>query len=119
MANGNNAKLVVVGDQSSGKSSVLEGLTDLPFPRDNGLCTRFATQICLPSSREVDNHDLHHPIICSRFESKRETSGFRDRPYNFTGRCKQSGTIPNASPVQVQLVNPESDCRPVFPPGLT
>lgn len=38
-------QLVVVGDQSSGKSSVLEGLTDLPFPRDNGLCTRFATQI--------------------------------------------------------------------------
>lgn len=36
---------MVVGDQSSGKSSVLEGLTDLPFPRDNGLCTRFATQI--------------------------------------------------------------------------
>lgn len=38
-------KLVVVDDQSSGKSSVLKGLTDLPFPRDNGLCTRFATQI--------------------------------------------------------------------------
>lgn len=27
-------QLVVVGDQSSGKSSVLEGLTNLPFPRD-------------------------------------------------------------------------------------
>lgn len=38
-------QLVVVGDQSSGKSSVLEGLTNLPFPRDMGLCTRFATQI--------------------------------------------------------------------------
>ena len=38
-------QLVVVGDQSSGKSSVLEGLTNLPFPRDSGLCTRFATQI--------------------------------------------------------------------------
>ena len=38
-------QLVVVGDQSSGKSSVLEGLTALPFPRDSGLCTRFATQI--------------------------------------------------------------------------
>lgn len=55
-------KLLVVGDQSrhakhlvsvsqplndiySGKSSVLEGLTDLPFPRDSGLCTRFATHI--------------------------------------------------------------------------
>ena len=29
----------------SGKSSVLEGLTGLAFPRDSGLCTRFATQI--------------------------------------------------------------------------
>ncbi|WEW61266.1 hypothetical protein PRK78_006756 [Emydomyces testavorans] len=38
-------QLVVVGDQSSGKSSVLAGLTKLPFPRDSGLCTRFATQI--------------------------------------------------------------------------
>ncbi|OJD16945.1 hypothetical protein AJ78_02927 [Emergomyces pasteurianus Ep9510] len=38
-------QLVVVGDQSSGKSSVLEGLTKLPFPRQSGLCTRFATQI--------------------------------------------------------------------------
>lgn len=38
-------QLVVVGDQSSGKSSVLEGLTKLPFPRNSGLCTRFATQI--------------------------------------------------------------------------
>ena len=32
-------QLVVVGDQSSGKSSVLEGLTQLPFPCDSGLCT--------------------------------------------------------------------------------
>lgn len=39
--------LICVGDQSSGKSSVLEGITGLPFPRDAGLCTRFATQITL------------------------------------------------------------------------
>ncbi|KAF2184525.1 hypothetical protein K469DRAFT_739242 [Zopfia rhizophila CBS 207.26] len=38
-------QLVVVSDQSSGKSSVLEGLTRLPFPRDSGLCIKFATQI--------------------------------------------------------------------------
>src|SRR5690348_2367046 len=38
-------QIVVVGDQSSGKSSVLEGLVGFPFPRDSGLCTRFATQI--------------------------------------------------------------------------
>ncbi|KFY39004.1 hypothetical protein V494_04137 [Pseudogymnoascus sp. VKM F-4513 (FW-928)] len=38
-------QLVVVGDQSSGKSSVLEAVMGLPLPRDSGLCTRFATNI--------------------------------------------------------------------------
>ncbi|KAI0448815.1 dynamin GTPase [Xylaria acuta] len=45
-------QLVVVGHQSSGKSSVLQGLTGLPFPRDSGLCTRFATQITFRRSDE-------------------------------------------------------------------
>ena len=38
-------QLLVIGDQSSGKSSVLEGLTGNPYPRASTLCTRFATQI--------------------------------------------------------------------------
>ena len=40
-------QLVVCGDQSAGKSSVLEGLTGLPFPRQDGVCTRFPTEIIL------------------------------------------------------------------------
>jgi GTPase SAR1 family protein len=45
------SKLVVVGDQSSGKSSLLEGLTGLSFPVASDLCTRFATQIVLRRAR--------------------------------------------------------------------
>jgi hypothetical protein len=40
-------QLVVCGDQSSGKSSVLEAITEIPFPRKAGLCTRFATEVSL------------------------------------------------------------------------
>ena len=40
-------QLVVCGDQSAGKSSVLEALTQIDFPRNDGLCTRFATEIIL------------------------------------------------------------------------
>jgi GTPase SAR1 family protein len=40
-------QLVVCGDQSAGKSSVLEALTEIPFPRNDNLCTRFATEITL------------------------------------------------------------------------
>ena len=43
-------QLVVCGDQSAGKSSVLEGLTGLPFPRQDGVCTKFATEIILQHS---------------------------------------------------------------------
>ena len=35
----------MVGDQSSGKSSVLESLTGFSFPHAAGLCTRYATLI--------------------------------------------------------------------------
>ncbi|KAI8633393.1 interferon-induced GTP-binding protein Mx2 [Xylariaceae sp. FL1651] len=45
-------QLVVVGDQSSGKSSVLENLTGFAFPRAAELCTRYATQITC--RREVE-----------------------------------------------------------------
>ncbi|KAK0616798.1 dynamin family protein [Immersiella caudata] len=38
-------QLVAVGDQSSGKSSLLESITGIPFPRGQELCTRYATQI--------------------------------------------------------------------------
>ncbi|KAF2096191.1 dynamin GTPase [Rhizodiscina lignyota] len=40
-------QLVVCGDQSAGKSSVLEGITGIPFPRQEGICTKFATEIIL------------------------------------------------------------------------
>lgn len=45
-------QIVVVGDQSSGKSSILEGLIKMAVARDSGLCTRFATQIVLRRSVE-------------------------------------------------------------------
>ncbi|KAF8865045.1 P-loop containing nucleoside triphosphate hydrolase protein [Acephala macrosclerotiorum] len=40
-------QLVVVGDQSCGKSSVLQAITRLPFPVDDRMCTRFPTEVSL------------------------------------------------------------------------
>jgi hypothetical protein len=47
-------QLIVSGDQSTGKSSVLEGITGVPFPRQDGLCTRFATEINMEHAGEQD-----------------------------------------------------------------
>ncbi|RDH26896.1 P-loop containing nucleoside triphosphate hydrolase protein [Aspergillus welwitschiae] len=56
-------QLVVVGDQSSGKSSVLEGLTKLKFPRNSGLCTRFATQIIFRRDPSLRGRKISGSII--------------------------------------------------------
>jgi GTPase SAR1 family protein len=47
-------QLIVCGDQSSGKSSVLEAISGLKFPTKDGLCTRFATELIL--RRGVENN---------------------------------------------------------------
>ena len=39
------AKLIVIGDQNTGKSSVLQAITGLSFPVEDGTCTRFPIQI--------------------------------------------------------------------------
>lgn len=45
-------QIIVVGDQSSGKSSVLEAITGVPFPRNSGMCTKFPTQINLRKAQQ-------------------------------------------------------------------
>ncbi|CAK7202892.1 hypothetical protein SEUCBS139899_005619 [Sporothrix eucalyptigena] len=40
-------EIIVCGDQSSGKSSVLEAISGLSFPSKDCLCTRFATELVL------------------------------------------------------------------------
>lgn len=40
-------EIVVCGEQSSGKSSVLEAISGVTFPSKDSLCTRFATELIL------------------------------------------------------------------------
>ena len=37
----------MVGDQNTGKSSVLQAITEISFPAKDGLCTRFPIKISL------------------------------------------------------------------------
>jgi hypothetical protein len=68
-------QLVVCGDQSAGKSSVLEALTEIPFPRNDNLCTRFATEIIL---RRAPNNSLTIKIIPDDQRSTQEQTKIKD-----------------------------------------
>ncbi|KAM5388265.1 hypothetical protein ACJA88_000129 [Fusarium oxysporum] len=46
-------EIIVCGDQSAGKSSVLEAVSGKQFPIKDGLCTRFATELVLRRDRHI------------------------------------------------------------------
>lgn len=75
-------QIVVVGDQSAGKSSVLEALSGTPFPRDAGACTRFATEIRLRRAKEAK---LKISIIPDRSRSVSEQQRLLQYGGNVTG----------------------------------
>jgi GTPase SAR1 family protein len=92
-----------VGDQSSGKSSLLESLTKIPFPRDLELCTRYATQITSRRDSESrvnvsiipgPNASVEHSKYLNAFHPEGlTTEGFR---LQFPGILKEVGFFPQS-----------------------
>ncbi|KAI1174661.1 P-loop containing nucleoside triphosphate hydrolase protein [Nemania sp. FL0916] len=58
-------QIIVVGDQSSGKSSVLEAISRVRFPVKDGVCTRFATELVLRTDRQTRIHVQVQPASAS------------------------------------------------------
>ncbi|KAJ6696389.1 DYNAMIN [Salix koriyanagi] len=56
--------IVVVGDQSSGKSSVLESLAGISLPRGQGICTR------VPLIMRLQHHTAPEPELSLEFSGK-------------------------------------------------
>ncbi len=61
------SQLIVCGDQSSGKSSLLEAISGISFPRKDNLCTRFATEVIL---RRTSDSEITVSLICLRPHQK-------------------------------------------------
>ena len=68
-------QIAVMGDQSAGKSSVLEAISGVPFPRGTGLVTRCATQLIMSrapkgapwkASAAVEPSDGDAPIVIAK-----------------------------------------------------
>ncbi|KAL1836820.1 hypothetical protein VTJ49DRAFT_4621 [Mycothermus thermophilus] len=94
-------QIVVVGDQSAGKSSVLEALTGTPFPRDAGACTRFATEIRL---RRAANPSMAVSIIPDKNLSFAEQEGLRQ----FGGSVSPSMPFEHLMRSAVDLIAPKN-----------
>ncbi|KAI4219205.1 MAG: hypothetical protein L6R40_008732, partial [Gallowayella cf. fulva] len=77
--------IIVCGDQSSGKSSVLEAISGVSFPTKSNLCTRFPTELILRKTSHIGvsvSIVPHH----SRSESEQlSLSSFHEKLDGFDG----------------------------------
>lgn len=75
-------QIIVVGAQSSGKSSVLEAISRVRFPTDGRVCTRFATELIL---RQAPTTTVDVSI---QFSKKNDQSDAR--PFQLSGFSKDN-----------------------------
>lgn len=85
-------QLVVVGDQSTGKSSVLQAVTDIPFQVNDTMCTRFATEIDLRrTSDETTTVDFSIvPSNDEKLERKRALAAWRPGGFDQTATLNKT-----------------------------
>ncbi|KFY95134.1 hypothetical protein V500_02918 [Pseudogymnoascus sp. VKM F-4518 (FW-2643)] len=81
-------QLIVCGDQSSGKSSVLEAISGIPFPRKENTCTRFATEVILRRTR-------HSKISVSIVPSRDRKQADRKKLFKFRHQLSTPEDFPD------------------------
>ncbi|KAK0734582.1 P-loop containing nucleoside triphosphate hydrolase protein [Lasiosphaeria miniovina] len=94
-------QIVVVGDQSAGKSSVLEAITGTPFPRDAGACTRFATEIRM---RRAPENSIAVSIIPDKNRNFKE----QERLRQFGGMVDINMSFDSLMRAAVELIAPKN-----------
>ena len=77
-------QIVVCGDQSSGKSSVLEAIAQVPFPIGKGTTTRFATEVVLRNAPEA-KINIHISPWIQRNEAERQSIAQWKPTFNVQG----------------------------------
>lgn len=70
-------QLIVCGDQSTGKSSVLEAISGIPFLRDENLSTRYATEVILRRNSTVSIKVSITPSTDRSGDEKQRLLGFK------------------------------------------
>ncbi|KAJ3414134.1 hypothetical protein HDV05_007078, partial [Chytridiales sp. JEL 0842] len=105
-------RIAVVGNQSSGKSSVLEGISGISFPRGQDLCTAFPTQIVMRSastfSASVSAEPEHSAFEKRTYDTAEDFHGDFE---NLVDQAKKAfcpnNTVISSTTLVVELHGPE------------
>ncbi|CAH0057948.1 unnamed protein product [Clonostachys solani] len=80
-------QIIVCGDQSSGKSSVLEAISGVSFPIKSTICTRFPTELVLRKS-------THEGVELRIIPHESRTDSQKESLYKFNGKLNDFSDLP-------------------------
>jgi GTPase SAR1 family protein len=99
-------KIVVIGNQSAGKSSLIEAISRIKVPRASGTCTRCPMEVVLSCS----DSKTWHCKVSLRFEHN-EVTGQHLGVFPF-GETDSINEVPNLlRGAQLAILNPGKDSR--------
>lgn len=78
-------QIIVCGDQSSGKSSVLEAISGVPFPVKSNLSTRFPTELVLRRTARIGVKVSIVPHSSLGLSEQSRLAGFNEKLDSFEG----------------------------------
>ena len=129
-------KIVVVGDQSAGKSSLIEAISEITVPRDSGTCTRCVLHINLrddPSNHwrcdislvkkyHLAEHMTDSPLYPwteMEQETTHFTTVFEKKDLELAIRRAQVATLnPSQNPIKFRHVNGFDHTEVAFSPNI-
>jgi interferon-induced GTP-binding protein Mx1 len=119
-------QIAVMGDQSSGKSSVLEAISGIPFPRGSGLVTRCPTELIMSKSAagsawhgelSVKWSHSHQPPECGVLKSIDEVPAKLSRLADILTNDKSNGFTNDS--IILRITSPDSpDLTIIDLPGI-
>ncbi|CAG9981248.1 unnamed protein product [Clonostachys byssicola] len=98
-------QIIVCGDQSSGKSSVLEAISGVPFPIKSTICTRFPIELVL---RNAPVEALEVRIVPHQSRSKTDQQSL----LSFNKTLERFSDLP-------ELINSAKSAMTVLTPGMS
>lgn len=105
--------IVVCGAQSAGKSSLLESITQIGFPRAQNTCTRCPAVVQLQRVAGVKPHAFVGTDPSFDGAEMVEVDRIGDKIEELTNKLAGDGTIISSKPIHIKVLRPDG------PPSLT
>lgn len=110
--------LVVVGDQSSGKSSLLESITDIPLPKGTGTVTKSPIYIQCSKNNDFENNKFYICINNKEEEIDKKNLEEKILEIQKTNINKIKNTI-SETEIKIKVIGPQQmDIQVVDLPGI-